>query len=787
MVNTLSGDLVFEVIKRRYSVRRPRFGGSRHRNWAVRVLAPLLAVASVASAQTDKSSKPPMLLPVDGERGDNQGSREEPSTQATPSSTDGSAAATTALTFEQAARVDELSLADLMDLDIKVTTATRSVAVTVENAPSIMSVVTREQIERYGYRSVPEALASVPGLFIVDDLVTSNLAIRGIHAGQDSWSRTVKFMVDGIPVQYQSNGGALVGPEYIPMDAVERIEIIRGPASALYGANAFLGVVNVITRTPDKGVRATLGTSGGGINGNLSIGDSALLSYRSEHKRPFWALAAVQAERLDRSGLAPGATSPQGDRYAGRTSEHDLSRPVAAFGKIGWQGREFGDARIETIYQQTDANALFSEIGVLEPDTRIARANSVTRLDYRLPLVSTYGSHLGWKHSLDLHAWGGYGLGRTLDRELLVTAGDRVHRARRTSNVDVGTEFNYQFDRHSILVGVDHQRVADDGDTLFDIDSTTGEGIQRNDPSPLDITNVGVFGQAMIYPWKPLAITGGIRLDENSVWGRAVTYRGATVLDIFEKLYLKAMVGTSFVPPAPSQLNAVPIVLRGGVEGNPNLDSQTARTYEAAVLARPLTDLELDLTIFRTQIFDRVENVAVGQLLRAENLTDSTSRGLELSGRWHYGPLTLDADVAYQRTELADPELTTRPWRLAYGEGAVGGKRPPNFPEWLSHQRVALTLPDQYVELAASGMYVSSRKATVANITFNGESYLLDPYFVFGLHVRTLGLELLRDRVTEVSLHANNLFGANYAHGGNYGVDIPAVGRVIFLRLKQDL
>jgi outer membrane receptor protein involved in Fe transport len=320
-----------------------------------------------------------------------------------------------------------------------------------------------------------------------------------------------------------------------------------------------------------------------------------------------------------------------------------------------------------------------------------------------------------------------------------------------------------------------------------DIDPRTRQRTSRNEPEPLRISNVGLFGQMMIYPWKPLGITGSVRLDNNSQWERALTYRAATVLEILDELSVKAMIGTSFVPPAPSQLNAVPLVLDGGVQGNPDLESQTARTYEAAVLARPWRDLKLDLTVFTTEIFDRVENVSVGRLQRAVNLTDSRSRGFEVSSEWRHGWLTLQADVAYQQTTLDDPELSNFRWRLAYGEGAVGGKRPPNFPEVLSHQKVALTLPALHLEVAASGAYVSSRKATVANIALKGESYELEPYFVFGMHVRTLGISLLQDRITEFSVNGRNLLGAQYEHGGTYGVDIPAVGRSVFLRLKQEL
>jgi outer membrane receptor protein involved in Fe transport len=424
---------------------------------------------------------------------------------------------------------------------------------------------------------------------------------------------------------------------------------------------------------------------------------------------------------------------------------------------------------------------------VLEPDSRIARGNSITQLDYRLPIPISYDPFSASKQTLTVHAWGGYGHGQALDRELFVGPGDRIHRDRSASSFSVGSEVSYVLDRHSLLLGVDHLQVQDSGDELIDINPNTGVRTSRNQPADLTINNLGLFAQLMTYPWEPLGLTASVRQDDNSEWGRALTYRAAGVVQVIDEVSLKAMVGTSFVPPAPSQLNAVPLVFDGGIDGNPNLDSQKARTYEASIQARPTDDLTADLTGFITEISDRVENISVGSLQRAVNLTNSRSRGFEVSAEWRYRPLTLQADVAYQKTDLEDPEVPTFRWLLAYGDDAVGGKRPPNFPEVLSHQRVALTLPEQFVELAASGQYVSSRKATLANMVVQGESYELDPYFLLGLHVRTLGVELLRERVSELSLHAENVLNTEHEHGGTYGVDIPGLGRSVFMRFKQEL
>jgi iron complex outermembrane receptor protein len=690
-------------------------------------------------------------------------------------------------TATDAGDLGDLSLVDLMQIDEKVTTATRSVALALEEAPSTITLITRAEIDRNGYRTIGEALNTVPGLFVVDDLVTSNLAVRGIHGGPDSWSRTVKFMIDGKPVQYQSTGGALLGPEFVPMDVVESIEVIRGPGSAMYGANAFLGVVNVITREPDEdGWSALASAEGGFVRTNPGAGAGGYVSYRGGGERPFWVSLSASGARVDRSGLTAPESSPNADDFAGIESEDDINRPVSALGRAGWDLQEYGAIELESIYQRLDSGAVVSELGAFEPDTRFAKSNFINRVDYTIPVLKSWVLGPDWKQTASVHTWFGTTHGQTLDAEVLAAPSGSFHRRRFSTTVEGGAEFSYAMGRNSALVGVDYQQLDDDGETIFDIDETTGERSRRNDPDPFSTTNLGVLGQVMVYPIRPLALTGSVRLDENTKWGTNATYRAAGVYKVFEQLYLKVLAGTSFVPPAPSQLGAVPLVLNGGVVGNPDLESQQARTVEGAALVRPIDSLKVDVTVFRTDIERRVENQVTGELFTAQNMTDSKSVGVEVAAAWDYEPVSLKGDIAVQRTELDEPEVVNFQWTTAYGEDVPGGNSPPNFPNVLGHLSAGLTLPEFHAGGAVTATYVGERKASVANIRENGEAYVLDPYMVLGLHVRTLDVHLIPDRLTEVSAHVDNVLNAQYEHGGARGVDIPAMGRSVFVKMKQE-
>ena len=118
----------------------------------------------------------------------------------------------------------------------------------ISRAPSVASVITAEDIAAIGAADLDEALETVPGLHVARSPINYNpiYTIRGIHT---QYNPQVLMLVNGIPVT-----GAYVGDRSIiwggmPVENIARIEVIRGPGSALYGADAFSGVINIITKT----------------------------------------------------------------------------------------------------------------------------------------------------------------------------------------------------------------------------------------------------------------------------------------------------------------------------------------------------------------------------------------------------------------------------------------------------------------------------------------------------------------------------------------------------------
>ena len=115
-------------------------------------------------------------------------------------------------------------------------------------APASISVITREEIERYGYRTLAEALNGARGFFTSYDRNYTYVAVRGFTLPGD-YNTRILLLVDGHRLNDNVADAAYVGTESaLDLSLVDRIEIIRGAASSLYGTNAFYAVINVITR-----------------------------------------------------------------------------------------------------------------------------------------------------------------------------------------------------------------------------------------------------------------------------------------------------------------------------------------------------------------------------------------------------------------------------------------------------------------------------------------------------------------------------------------------------------
>ena len=146
---------------------------------------------------------------------------------------------------QEAKQAAEMSLEDLANVEVY--SASKHME-SASDAPASVSVVTANEIQKYGYRTLADILRSVPGFYITYDRNYSFIGVRGFGRLGD-WNSRILLMVDGHRLNTNVIGQAMLGTEFpVDVNLIQRVEIARGPSSSLYGSNAFFAVINVITR-----------------------------------------------------------------------------------------------------------------------------------------------------------------------------------------------------------------------------------------------------------------------------------------------------------------------------------------------------------------------------------------------------------------------------------------------------------------------------------------------------------------------------------------------------------
>lgn len=686
------------------------------------------------------------------------------------------------LTTMSAAELDQLGLEELLELKVSSATKTEQ---TVSEAPAVITVITRDELEARGLGSVAEALRTVPGFYDVFDLVTHNVGVRGVNGGARASGSVIKVLIDGSAISYRPSTGNFFGPELIPIEAVERIEVIRGPASALYGANAFLGVVNVITRTGASAggarVTARAGAQRGlGYGGGLLVGASAGSGIDL--------LVAVDSQLEDRSGLALPASSPRYERLKARgRSARDFSQPSSLFGKLS-----FGDAtagpgifQVATSLQGVDAAGEFHNGVPLTHRTRVGLANQSHRL--------AWSRELG---RFTLSVSGGIfdSAPSAVDRLSLADPSFELVRSARTSGFAAAAEalwrpsvpltlslaLDAQREDHLLqsystrllqhVRGLDGMILRPSGSTI----PGDGAGARRR------FELVGASAQVLWNAPLGIGLTGGVRAELHSVYAAQISPRLAAVWAPADRPYtLKLLLGSSFKAPSAEQLHTRP-AQPDDLVGNPRLQAQRASTAEVAWTLRLGHRAELAINAFATALSGRVEFVQRGLFLEARNAADEWFAGGEFDGRFSLHPkLQLRAGASV--SALLDRARAPAVFVL----GEVPSQ--PLFP-WLQAHLVAdWHLPWAGLRVLPEISFVAPREASQSNTLEAGRLYQLPSYVLTALTLSMPERRLLRDRPTRFALRVHDVLGTARADPGFNGVDVPPLGRTVLLTVVQGL
>lgn len=663
-------------------------------------------------------------------------------------------------------------------LEQAIVTATRAPTPLVE-APAVISVISRAEIRRHGWRSVGEALRSVPGLYGWFDGVTWAYGVRGVSGGLRANSRVLKVLLNGQPVAYRYATTNWLGRELVPMAVVERIEVVRGPASALYGADAFLGVVNVITRSAESLQHGLIEAEGaiGDDPGERHLGGGTVAAGLTAG--PFEGMFALAYTYEDRSGLTIPASSPNPRPHGDETqTSGDLAQPTSAIARLGVRLADDHRLELDGHLQLLDAHSEFSDWSVLTHDNRIALANGFVRLAYD-GLVAP-GHHLAgsvsWAH------------GRPLDREHLDT-GSTLNSFVRDEGyhaLDASAEYRWSAARWLTLTfGVDQSTVFYNLTSYFKVlerdvpnGPSTGDEIPHATQGEERFTNIGLFTQAVVSPVDWLVLTAGGRYDQHELYGAQFNGRAGLVLRPISQLTIKLLAGSSFKAPSALHLYAPqPTFFGGDIVGSPDLEPENATTFELALIARPVDGLTLSLAGYYNRLTDKVEFVQEGGSRRARNNTDIESFGVEADVRYQYGPFSVWLFFAWDRSRR-EPAPAEDP---LFGDAVSG------YPEWMGGGGAAYTIAPARLRLSASLHWATARRASQSNLREGAADYPLDAYAIFDLALSTAGLRLWGERETRVAFRVADVLDEAPIQPGYGGVDVPTTGRLFQLVISQEL
>lgn len=389
-----------------------------------------------------------------------------------------------------------------------------------------VTVVNRDEIERRQWRTLTDVLNQTPGVTTTNSGgpgKTTQLFIRGMNANHSV------VMVDGVRVDDPSSVNGAANLAHFRLEGVERIEIVRGPMSTLYGSDALGGVVNIITRKGSGRPTASLSVEGGSygtINADgLVSGSVGPLSF---------AFGASGTSTDGFTSVADGRSTsgapPDNDSYRNLSLNGRLGFDVTEWLKLQWFGRY---SRSRTSY-----DAFLAE----DPNLYETARTLSTRVQADIEL---------WDgRSKTTLAWSFFESNRRdvdgTDPFNVVFAPDNRNRGRRmqfeaTTSLTPHQMFN-------VVVGFEARR-----DSLLS-ESFDDTGALTSSTSAAVWTR-GVFVNARFTPADGLSFTAGARLENHDAFGTAATWRlGASYLVRETDTKLRASVGTAFKAPSLDQL-----------------------------------------------------------------------------------------------------------------------------------------------------------------------------------------------------------------------------------------
>ena len=535
------------------------------------------------------------------------------------------------------ARLKHLSVEELGSVKVDTVYTASKFTEKVTDAPSSVTIVTREEISKFGYRTLSDIMRATRGYDVTYDRDYAHAGVRGFTSLSDYGSRTL-LLVDGHRMNDPIFDTAAIGTDaLVDVDLIERVELIRGPGSAIYGSNAFFGVINVITRNGASvnGVEAaTTGGSFGTYSGRLTLGKrftnglDVLLSVSH--------YASDGPGRLFYGEYYDPATSN------GIASHQDGDNYWSMLGKVS-----YGDFTLQGGFVTRDKNVPTGSFGTVfnMPNTTVD-SRSYIELRYAHETASGW-SLTGRAHydAYDYHEMASYdyGAGPVFNNDAA-----RAH----WWGVEAGASRLF-WEKLRISLGAEVRQGSELKMTNYDLNPFTSYLDVKGDE-----TVIGSYADSHWQITKSLSLSGGVRWDHYESFGNTINPRAALIWKPREGTTLKLLYGQAFCAPNIYQLyyNAA------GQRANPSLKPETVRTYEFVADQQWGGHWHGTVSLFRNEIEGLIDtSMDPNGLTFFNNIGDARVNGAEaeIEGKWDSG---LAVHASYTRQEATD---TTTGMRLS--------------------------------------------------------------------------------------------------------------------------
>ncbi len=494
-------------------------------------------------------------------------------------------------------------------LDTIIVTATKTEHL-LQDVPAETVLISRKEIEKSGAKTVAALLNMVPGFnFSQQADLTGAMGYKNTFRGLNVESRRMLILVDGQRVfggyhtGGMAGGGDALNLNVVPVNLIERIEVVKGPASAIYGSDAVSGVINIITKTPSRKFLSTAGANYGW--------------YRVDGE--YYGAEAMEKERQMYNAYATLA-GPLGNKLSGTISF----------------SRETHDGLKETKYDvyknylhtqlQLEATDSFTlrggaEFTDYEADgkTTILGGQDDDTMDEQAPRFWLIGDYIFTpEHRLRVQGYIQQLEGNILDP---VNGGTQEYK---NSYKDVEAQYTGQFlDTHLVTAGAEYLETSYEGNWVEDGSNATLSLYAQDEWSLLD---------------DMLLLVSGLRFDDNNDWGQEWSPKFNVMYTPFPETKIRGSLGWTFKAPTVRELTGVRFWMGNmWAEGNPDLVPESGFTWQAGV-EQGLYDQRIivGVTYYNTRLDDMLDTeISVLEdgswLMKYMNRNDTEIQGVEAS------------------------------------------------------------------------------------------------------------------------------------------------------------